>query len=198
VLHPAALRPNACPIDGTRWNASTRNTSIEGDDVRKRLFHLIVAALVAVLAGTLAGPAGAYASAPNPGFRLYPAVMHAGNAFVQSTLPVSFQVGDCILTNSYVSLDRPDNRGRTKLEWFYSMYTLHTNNFDQWHATFRFRDAVGNLIFEYGPVDSAEMHHTGPDNGVQDVVDKTNLFFGVRSNFRTFDEIASIEWQGEC
>lgn len=167
--------------------------------MRSRLFRTLAATMAATVVGALAVPASASATAPNPGFRTLPAYMRDGNTWVESVQPSSFQVGDCILTDSWVGLTRPDNNGRVTAVWYYSMYTLHTNNFDQWHATFRFRDAIGNLIFEFGPVHSGEMHHAGPSGGDSDEDDYPNLFFGVRSpNFRTFDQIATVEWQGEC
>jgi hypothetical protein len=166
--------------------------------VSRRLVHTIAATLAATLIGTLAVPANAFASAPNPGFRTYP-VVNFSDGGKGSVLQESFQVGDCIMTNSPVGIDRPDANGRTNLDWEYSMYTLHTNNFDQWHATFRFRDALGHEIFSYGPVDGNKMPHAGPQNGVSDDERYTNLFFGIRANnFRTFDQIATVEWQGEC
>jgi hypothetical protein len=185
---------------GTGWRASLLFAVVVRGEVTVgvRVFRTVAVTIAAVLVAVVGVSSAAFARAPNPGFRTSPIVMRDGGAWMESVLPETFPVGDCLLTYGAVTLDRPVN-GLTRFVWHYKMYTTHTNNFDQWHGTFRFRDPVGHIVWEWGPVHAARMYRTGPGNYVADDLEFTDLFFGIAPPpGHRFEDISYVEWQGEC
>src|SRR5690349_24615909 len=103
------------------------------------MLRTIAVAAAVTLASVVGLPSAAFASAPNPGFATSSVTFLDGGTSLESVLPVTFAVGDCLMTYGSVELILPDS-GTMALRWTYDMYTKKTSNFDQWHSTWRFRD----------------------------------------------------------
>jgi hypothetical protein len=166
-----------------------------GDDMGFRRVRT-AAAIVCVVAAIIVGVPGiASASAPNPAYTWEPVVFETlyGEDWATSSLSTDFAVGDCVQeASSYVALHRPDVNGSTRVEWgIHDMYTTHTNNFDQWHATFYFETIYNTTVLTVGPVDAARMYHAHQPLG--DVYTYYLTF-----DPRLFQFIHHVEWKGEC
>ncbi len=127
--------------------------------MRLHPFRTVVMFMIATLIGVLGVPTAANASAPNPGYLNSPEVLSADGTWFHSDLPHAFAVGDCILTQSYMTLGQPDASWHTTLEWnFENLRTTHTNSADIWHMSFILLDRFGGAILTLGPFDGPKMH----------------------------------------
>src|SRR4051794_14566728 len=70
-------------------------------------------------------------------------------------------VGDCDVWGNLI-VGRPASNGIAKVRWVFTSSTSHTNNFDQWHNSWKFLDSGGRQVGTLGTVDGLRM----PDAGV--------------------------------
>jgi hypothetical protein len=148
--------------------------------------------LAAASAALLATPATSYAAA-NPGFVTVP-VSSRAQFSLTAALPASFAVGDCVAySGSSVELHRPGSDNTTFLTWHQWSYTNHTNNFDQWHVTFRFLDRNGYDLLEVGPLDGSQMRHAGQ---VYEWTVPSGVVYAFDSGL--YDAVTQVQWEGHC
>jgi hypothetical protein len=156
-----------------------------------RLVRTIAAACAAVLVATLAPQANAYASSTTRSMNL--PVVNDTTLLISAFPPPpdnTFHVGDCVLSDASVTLFQPGEFGSTQLWFDYTVTTNKTSNFDQWHATFKFKTVGGFVIFSVGPIDLNRMK-TGQ-------VFSDLVIRNVSLSQAVFNGIASVDWVGEC
>lgn len=158
--------------------------------MRKALHTAVIA--MAVL-GALVGFSGsAHASAPNPNFVTTLVTFNSQTGLATSRLTDTFLAGDCFVSlGSEATLSRPDSLGQSVLDWGGIVGTHHTNNFDQWHVTWTFRNSSGTVLAVLGPIDGPQMSSTS----VQYLFNKP---IPVHLSFDNWAHIASATWRGEC
>jgi len=81
--------------------------------------------------------------------------------------------------------------GQSVLDWGGIVGTHHTNNFDQWHMTWTFRNLSGTVLAVLGPIDGPRMNTTSLQFGF-------NTSIPVNISFDNWAHIASVTWRGEC
>lgn len=81
----------------------------------------------------------------------------------QVTTETDMHIGDCSMTAS-VSIGRPRG-GIARFRFSFVTSTSHTNNFDQWHNSWRFLRANGTEVKRLGPIDGLHMGAGRPYSG---------------------------------
>jgi hypothetical protein len=158
-----------------------------------RLARAAVAMLGVVTAFTLAAPAAAHASAPNPGGVDLFTVDRSNPDVVTFTLTADVLVGDCVaMSGGTLQVFRPDASGRIFLAWHQLSYTNHTKHYDQWHTDINLLGSGGTSYLVPQSIDSAKMYN------VRQVYEWTaySIIFPIPDGF--FDKINSVWWTLYC
>jgi hypothetical protein len=150
----------------------------------------VVTAMIAAMMAAVTGVAGA--SAPNPGFLTTHPSIDAANGILTSTLPVEFDVGDCIQFEGDSSFTmRAPVSGVSDISWTGVAETTHTNNADVWHGTFIFKDSAGNTLGQSPRLNGLPMSIVGK-------IYRWTIPSQVNINSTIFALIRQITWKGEC
>jgi hypothetical protein len=153
----------------------------------------VAAVLGAVLACTLATPAAAYASAPNPGGIIAVTTDRSDPDVVTFTLTADTAVGDCVaLSGGTLQVPRPNASGITYVAWSQRSYTNHTNHFDQWHSEITLLGADGSSYLVPTRLDSAKMYTARQVYGWTSY----SIIFPMTSEF--YEQINRVGWIAYC
>ena len=153
----------------------------------------VAVVLGAVLACTLATPAAAHASAPNPGYLVSLTTNRSDPNVVTFTLTADTAVGDCVaLSGGTLQVPRPSTSGVTYVVWHQLSYTNHTNHYDQWHSEITLLGADGGSYLVPTRLDSTKMYTA------QQVYGWTSysIIFPMTSAF--YEQINRVQWTAYC
>lgn len=150
----------------------------------------MVAAMVVAMMAAVTGVAGA--TAPNPGFITTHPSIDTRNGILTSTLPVEFDVGDCIQFEgaSFFTMNAPVS-GVSDISWTGVAETTKTKHADVWRGTFIFKDSAGNTLGQSPKLDGLQMSVIGK-------IYRWTIPSQVNINSTFFALIRQITWKGEC
>jgi hypothetical protein len=124
-----------------------------------------------------------------------------------SHLPQTIVAGDCRetgqnqepdLAHATIRLLPPNSAGTTDWVWSSTLYTVHSNSYDVWHAKFVFKNAAGNPVLT--------VKSDGPKRVVGWVRKKLGQPFyyspttpgSVQLTAAQYNSITSVDWYGDC
>ncbi len=193
MTFPTALRTALRTGRPLRRPSTGRTVHTRHRPFASRLARAGVAMLGVVAALTLATPAAALASAPNPGSVAAFSVDRSNPDFVTFTLTADAKAGDCVaMRGGTLRVFRPDESGMIYLQWHQLSYTNHTKHGDSWHTDINLLGTGGSSYLVPTSINSPTM------SNVRQVYEWTaySIIFPVPDGF--WDKINSVWWTIYC
>ena len=126
---------------------------------------------------------------------IYGTTRYEPSTDTQLSYVAPMHAGDCsMFGNLYVS--RPNSAGFANVRFYFTTSTSHTNNFDQWHNSWKFYDSFGQ------PVDASGTIAVGTIDGLR--MPRVNVNYvgeidtTIKMNGNQWDNIKNVLWTGAC